>query len=110
MKNGRHARRRCNQPFGGQLSTVNRMDEPMNDLSRRAALGVGAAMLVGVCAVAFEPSAVGIGFAATLLAAAAALVAFVAQSRALRDEARLVYRPVYVRRHDVRQRVSFRDE
>ena len=33
------------------------------------------------------------------------LVAFAAQSRRLREAERLVYRPVYVRRHDVQRRV-----
>ena len=110
MKNRRHARRRCNQPFWGQLSVVNRMDETMIDLSIRASLSVGAATLAGVVAVALAPSTDVTFVVATLLAAAVAFVAFAAQSRALQDQERLVYRTVPVRRHDVQRRVTFRDE
>ncbi|MGI3901761.1 MAG: hypothetical protein ACRYGP_11010 [Janthinobacterium lividum] len=82
----------------------------MNDLSRRASLGAATAMLSAFGAVALAPSVAAIVIGTTLLSAVVAFVAFVAQSRALQDQQRLVYRTVPVRRHDVQRRVTFRDE
>ncbi len=86
------------------------MDETMIDLSRRALWSVGCASLAGVGVLALAPSAATILVAAPLVAVALAFVAFAAQSRALQDQQRLVYRPVPVRSHDVQRRVTFGDE
>ncbi len=83
------------------------MDSTMNSLATQAVLG--AALLAAALA-----TALGVVPLAGLLVSAAtmagvAYVAFAAQSRRLRDEDRLVYRPVYVRRHDVQRRVRSDD-
>ncbi len=78
----------------------------MKSPSTPALLGVAAALMVslGVVSIAL-PSLAGI-LSAVVVMAAGGLVAFAAQSRRLRDDKRLVYRPVYVRRHDVQRRVT----
>ncbi len=85
------------------------MDRTMNSLSTRALVGVGAAIvaLAGALSVASLPVATGL--VSSVLVVVLAFVAFAAQSRRLRDEQRLVYRPVYVRRH-VQRRVMSDDE
>ena len=76
----------------------------MKSPSTRALLGAATALMVsvGVLSIAM-PSLAGV-ISAIMVMAAGGLVAFAAQSRRLRDEERLVYRPVYVRRHDVQRR------
>ena len=82
------------------------MDVTMKSLPTQAILGaVAAALMVVVGAMAGATSLVVV----LVTVAAVAHVAFVAQSRPLRDEERLVYRPVYVRRHDVQRRVRTDD-
>ena len=78
----------------------------MKSPSTRALLGAAAALMVsvGVLSIAM-PSLAGV-ISAIMVMTAGGLVAFAAQSRRLRDEERLVYRPVYVRRHDVQRRVT----
>ena len=78
----------------------------MKSPSTRALLGAAAALMVslGVLSIAL-PSLAGV-VSAIVVMAAGGLVAFAAQSRRLRDEERLVYRPVYVRRHGVQRRVT----
>lgn len=81
------------------------MDSTMNSLSTQASMGIAAAALalVGALSVASMPILAGLVSAAIVVGLA--LVAFAAQARRLRDEERLVYRPVYVRRQDVQRRV-----
>lgn len=82
------------------------MDSTMNSLSTRALVGAGAAALalVGALSVAALPLVAGL-VSAAIVVGAAVFVAFAAQSQRLRDEERLVYRPVYVRRQNVQRRV-----
>ena len=85
------------------------MDSTMNSLSTRATMGIAAALaLVGVLSVASLPVLAGLVSAA--IVSGLALVACAAQVRRLREEERLVYRPVYVRRQDVRRRVASYDD
>lgn len=80
----------------------------MNSLPTRAILVAGTATLVAsVAALGSVPLAIGI-LSATV-SAAVAHVALASQSERLRDSERLVYRPVYVRSHDARRRVSSDD-
>ncbi|RYB03307.1 hypothetical protein D3272_17995 [Lichenibacterium ramalinae] len=81
------------------------MDLTMNALSIRALVGAGVAAvaMAGLVSVASLPLLLAAVSAA--LVAGLGLVAFVAQSRRLNDAERLVYRPVYVRRHDIQRRV-----
>ncbi len=81
----------------------------MISLSTRASLAAAAAVLAVVAISALSPM-IAVALAGSSIAAGLACVAFAAQSRRLQDEQRLVYRPVYVRRHDVQRRVTFRDE
>ena len=78
----------------------------MNSPSTRALLGAAAALMasVGVLSIALQSLAGAVSAVAVM--AVGAFVAFAAQSRRLRDGERLVYRPVYVRRHDVQRRVT----
>lgn len=75
----------------------------MNALSVRALAAAGAAALAMV--VALSAATAPVIVSALGAALALGLVAFAAQSRPLRDDQRLVYRPVYVRRQDVQHRV-----
>ena len=77
----------------------------MNALSIRALAGVAGAVLAAVGAASVAPLPVLSAALPAVLAAGLGLVAFAAQSRRLREAERLVYRPVYVRRHDVQRRV-----
>lgn len=81
----------------------------MNSLPTQAILGAGTTVLVTVVAATIGSLPLAIGLVSASAAAALAHVAFAAQSRRLRDEERLVYRPVYVRSHDVRRRVMSDD-
>lgn len=84
------------------------MDRPMNSLSTRAVMGAAAALaFIGLVTTGSSPvSAMVVSMALAIVA----LVAFATQSIRLRDEERLVYRPVYVRRHNVQRRVrSYHD-
>ena len=84
------------------------MDVTMKSLPTQAILGAGVAALAAT--VAATAGAVPLAVALVAAAVAAVLhVTFVAQSRRLRDEERLVYRPVYVRRHDVQRRIRADD-
>lgn len=81
------------------------MDGTMNSLPTQAILGAGTAALAAVVvALGSAPLAV-----ALISALVLAGVAFAAQSGRFRDEERLVYRPVYVRRHGARHRVRSDD-
>ena len=77
----------------------------MKSPSTWALAGAAAALLdtVGLSSIGF-PSLAGLVSTVSVISVGA-LVAFAAQSRRLRDEERLVDRPVYVRRHDVQRRV-----
>lgn len=77
----------------------------MNSLPTRAILGIGTAVLAAVAAAAFGFAPLAIALLSAAAAGALACVAFAAQSQRLGDAERLVYRPVYVRRHDVQRRV-----
>jgi phosphotransferase system glucose/maltose/N-acetylglucosamine-specific IIC component len=68
----------------------------MSSLTTRTFVGAAVLAVVGAVFMASLPVTVGLTMAAALLAAIA-YVAFSAQSERLRDEDRLVYRPVYVR-------------
>ena len=81
----------------------------MNSLATQAILGAGAAILTAVVAATLGAIPLAGVFVSAAVMAAVAHVAFVAQSRRLRAEERLVYRPVYVRRHDVQRRVRSDD-
>ena len=100
MGDGRFAA--ATKPNCDSCQPENGMDHTMNALSVRALAAAGAAALAVIVALSGAAAPVLAGLA---LAAVIGLVAFAAQSRALRDERRLVYRPVYVRRHDVQRRV-----
>ena len=76
----------------------------MNSLPTQAILCVGAAIVTGLVAT-FGSVPAAIGLACASIMAVLASVAFAAQAEHLRDRERLVYRPVYVRRHDVQRRV-----
>ena len=84
------------------------MDGAMNSLPTQAILGAGTALLAALVA-ASGSFPLAAGFVSAAVTAGLAGVAFAAQSRRLRDETRLVYRPVYVRRHDVQRRVRSED-
>jgi len=73
-------------------------------------MGIAAAALalVGALSVASMPILAGLVSAA--IVACLAFVAFAAQAQRLRDEEHLVYRPVYVRRHDAPRRIVSDDE
>ncbi len=83
------------------------MDSTMNALATQAILG--AAILTAVLATTLGAIPFAVVLVSAAVMAAVAHVAFVAQSRRLRDEGRLVYRPVYVRSHDVQRRVRSDD-
>ena len=83
------------------------MDSTMNSLATQAILG--AALLTAALATALGAVPLAGLLVSAAVMAAVAHVAFVAQSRRLRAEERLVYRPVYVRRHDVQRRVRSDD-
>ena len=85
------------------------MDVTMKSLPTQAIFGAGVAALAAT--IAATAVAVPLAVALVVAAAVAAVlhVTFVAQSRRLRDEERLVYRPVYVRRHDVQRRIRADD-
>lgn len=78
----------------------------MNSLPTQAVLGAGTAVLAAVLAATLGSVPFALGL---ITAVVVAYVAFAAQSERLRGEERLVYRPVYVRRHDVQRRVSSDD-
>ena len=82
------------------------MDSTMNPLPTQAILGAGTAVVAAVLAATSGAVPLALGL---ISAAVVACVAFAAQSARLRGEERLVYRPVYVRRHDVQRRVSSDD-
>lgn len=81
----------------------------MNSPSIRALVGAAAAVLATILALSVALPSLAVLVSATVAVAAGAFVAFSAQARRLRDEDRLVYRPVYVRRHDVQRRVMSDD-
>ena len=83
------------------------MDWTMNSLPTQAILGAAAAVLTAVTAATLGAFPLAIGVAAVM--AALTYVAFAAQSERLRDEQRLVYRPVYARRHGVQRPVRSDD-
>lgn len=83
------------------------MDSTMKSLATQAILGA-ALLTVAVAATLGAIPLAGL-LVSVAMAAAVAFVAFVAQSQRLRDEERLVYRPVYVRRQDVQRRVRSDD-
>ena len=85
------------------------MDSTMNSLSTQAILGAVTVALAVFVAATFGGSPLAVGFVATAAVAGLACVASAAQSRRLGDEERLVYRPVYVRRHDAQRRVRSDD-
>lgn len=82
------------------------MDSAMNSLPTQAILGAGTVVVSAVLAAALGSVPLALGL---ISAAIVAYVAFAAQSERLHGEERLVYRPVYVRRHDVQRRVSSDD-
>ena len=82
------------------------MDQTMNSLPTQAILGAGTAVLAAVLATMLGSIPLALGL---ISAAIVACVAFAAQSERLQGEDRLVYRPVYVRRHDVQRRVRSDD-
>ena len=77
----------------------------MNALSIRALVGVAGAGVATIGVLSVAPVSVLSALVPVIVAAGLGLVAFAAQSRRLREAERLVYRPVYVRRHDVQRRV-----
>ena len=77
----------------------------MNALSIRALVGVAGAVVATIGVLSVAPVSVLSALVPVIVAAGLGLVAFAAQSRRLREAERLVYRPVYVRRHDVQRRV-----
>lgn len=77
----------------------------MNALSIRSIAGAGAAALAAVVALSAVAVPAPMGLVSAALVAGLGLVAFAAQSRRLRETERLVYQPVYVRRHPVQRRV-----
>ena len=81
----------------------------MNSPSIRASVGAGGAALAVVGAVAIATSPL-TGFAVSITLATLALVAFVAQAGRIKAEQRLVYRPVYARRPNVRRGVKSYDD
>ena len=85
------------------------MDNTMNSFPKQAILGAGAAIVAAVALVLSGSFPLAIGLISAALMAGLATVACSTQSARLRDEQRLVYRPVYVRRHDMRQRVRSDD-
>ena len=86
------------------------MDSTMNSPSTKVLAIAGAAALVLVDVVSAVALPHGLGAALALsTTAVAGFVAFAAQSGRLRDERRLVYRPVYVRHQSVRHRVPSDD-
>ena len=82
------------------------MDQTMNSLPTQAILGAGTAVLAAVLATMLGSIPLALGL---ISAAIVACVAFAAHSERLQGEDRLVYRPVYVRRHDVQRRVRSDD-
>lgn len=93
----------------GVVVKPNGMDKIMNSFPTQAILGAGAVIVAAVAVVLSGSLSLAIGLISTAVMSALAAVAFSTQSARLRDERRLVYRPVYVRRHDMRQRVRSDD-
>ena len=85
------------------------MDSIMNSLPTQTILGAGTAVVAAVAAVAFGSVPLAVCLVSAASMAALASVAFAAQSECLREEERLVYRPVYVRCDDVQRRVMSDD-
>lgn len=81
----------------------------MNSLPTRAIFGVGTAVVAAVAVAAPGALPVVSGSIAALAVVIAAAVAMATQSGRLREDRSLVYRPVYVRRHDVQRRVRSDD-
>jgi uncharacterized membrane protein len=85
------------------------MDSTMNSLPTQAILGAGTAVLAAIVAATLGTLPLAVGLVSAAVMAAVAYVAFMAQSQRFRDEERLVYRPVYVRRQGVQHRVRSDD-